>query len=673
MNALKSLIKILFLLLVLIIIPTSIYGEHEEKTKRILLISSYSPSFMTFFDQIEGIKSTFDDTEIIFDIEFMDSKRFYTEENLKNFYVSLKYKLEKLDTYDIVIVSDDNALNFIREYQENLFKDVAIVFLGINTKENALEASKDPFITGVVEEIILDDTINTAIKLTNSSSRIIAITDSTNTGQGDLVSFYKSKENFKNHIFSDLDLSDLSYKELEIELNKITREDIVILLSAYRDVNNDSRSFNEIVKMLIENTDSPIYHPYFHGLGQGLIGGYLVSHYEQGRVAGDIVMSILGGESISDIEYISESPNKHTYDNNVLEKYNLDKKLLPKDSLIINYEKSLFERYFIYVLSAIIIFTLQVIIIVTLIYTLRLKGSIQKELELSHLEIATANSDILVLNNELEIRVAERTEELNQTLDNLHGMQERIKRTKGMESFLSLAKGIAHRINTPLGLSLTSSSYLNKVVRELETAFKEKSLSNKKMHESINKLTDGITIISENTMTSVDIVSEIEKFCLIESKQRRNLFDSIKILTDEINKSNDLVINLDIEKDIYLRIPEITFHNVLGAIIDNSIEFSNAEDLIIDINVELTESEVVISISDNGVGMNDLVKEEALEPYFSTSPHKLGMGLFLSESVIYNNFEGSLELDKNYNSGTRIIIRLPHKKRLSETFNLVSL
>ena len=69
----------------------------EQKTmedKRVLMISSYGPSFRTFFQQIEGVKKAFEEYPISLDIEFMDTKRFYTEENLDNFLRSLQYKLK---------------------------------------------------------------------------------------------------------------------------------------------------------------------------------------------------------------------------------------------------------------------------------------------------------------------------------------------------------------------------------------------------------------------------------------------------------------------------------------------------------------------------------------------------------------------------------------------------
>jgi len=65
-----------------------------KSEKRVLFISSYHPGFPTFFQQVDGIKSIFSKHPIIFDVEFMDSKRLNDDINLKNFvncYIILRF------------------------------------------------------------------------------------------------------------------------------------------------------------------------------------------------------------------------------------------------------------------------------------------------------------------------------------------------------------------------------------------------------------------------------------------------------------------------------------------------------------------------------------------------------------------------------------------------------
>jgi len=67
--------------------------------------------------QVDGLKSALDANNVVLGLEFMDTKRFYTEENYSNFYSSLKYKLDNSDEYDVIIAGDDTALNFVEDFE----------------------------------------------------------------------------------------------------------------------------------------------------------------------------------------------------------------------------------------------------------------------------------------------------------------------------------------------------------------------------------------------------------------------------------------------------------------------------------------------------------------------------------------------------------------------------
>ncbi|WKY45792.1 hypothetical protein Q5O14_06750 [Eubacteriaceae bacterium ES2] len=95
---------------------------------RVLFLSSYSESFESDPQKIEGARSVFQGNYDM-DVEYMDSKRFETPENRELFYQLLKYKLANVARYDAIIVADDYALQFVIDYQQELFKDIPIFLL----------------------------------------------------------------------------------------------------------------------------------------------------------------------------------------------------------------------------------------------------------------------------------------------------------------------------------------------------------------------------------------------------------------------------------------------------------------------------------------------------------------------------------------------------------------
>ncbi|WP_432666425.1 ABC transporter substrate binding protein [Wukongibacter baidiensis] len=389
--------KVLISIFIFLLLLSFSYAEEES---RVLFISSYNPSFPTFFKQIEGIKSVLDEDKYVLDIEFMDSKRFFTDENLNNFYKLLEYKLSNQEKYDAVIVSDDNAYNFILKYQNQMFNKTPIVFLGVNDIDKALEANNNPYITGVVERISLKETIEAALSMNKNSEKVISLIDSTVTGQNDFKKFNTVSKEFDNIVFETISLAQYDTKGFIQELKNIEKDDTVLLLSAYKDKTGKVLSFEEGLSLVLEHTKAPIYHLWPHGIGKGLIGGKTICHREQGRVAATLVKDILNGTAVESIPVILESPNKFIFDNNVLLKYNLNN--LPKDSILINKEINFFEKYKSIVLTVCGVFIVMLFLIIRLIINIEKRKKMEMKLVNRNDELTALYEELYASEEELK-------------------------------------------------------------------------------------------------------------------------------------------------------------------------------------------------------------------------------------------------------------------------------
>lgn len=399
-------IKILWMILItlslnylLIFSSNLVYASEEEKN--VLFISSYTENFETVPYQINGIQSVLQPHNINLDIEYMDTKRFDTDENKENFYQLLQYKLKKLPTYDVIIVGDDNALEFIMIYKEELFNEIPIVFLGINDSNKAIKASKDDNITGVIEGFSLVETIEVAQKFNNKATKILAIVDDTLTGKGDKEQFYQVENDFKTLSFKDINSSDYTFDELKDVLKKIENDTILLYLSMFQDKTGATISINEVVKILSKNTNVPVYLVTIGGVGEGLLGGKMVSYDEQGRVAANMALQVLTGTPINSIKVVTESPNKYIFDFNIIEKYNINKKMIPKDAVLINKKVSFYSqnKKIVRITLLIIGFLLALIFIVMRDNIKR--RIIEKKLNESHEELEATYEELVASEEEL--------------------------------------------------------------------------------------------------------------------------------------------------------------------------------------------------------------------------------------------------------------------------------
>ena len=315
------------------------------ETKRVLFISAYHPSFPTFYQQVEGVKSVFEERQILFDIEFMDSKRFPQRETIDIFYRALSAKLPQLEPYDAIIVADDNALLFALEYQKKRFNGLPIVFLGVNNIDLALKQNFNPLVTGVVEAVSMQKTLEVMIKLHPDVENIVAIVDGLPSGQGDLKTFFDHAEQFSPVLLSALSLSDYTFEELTNRLQHLDGKDVVLLLSAYQDKAGKSLLFHDSLALIRKKLTRPIYHLWHHGMGQGVFGGKLISHYQQGQTAARIVLEIFAGRDVENILVKRDSPNCYFFDYKEMERFGIKRSSLPVESKILNESQSVYQQH----------------------------------------------------------------------------------------------------------------------------------------------------------------------------------------------------------------------------------------------------------------------------------------------------------------------------------------
>ncbi len=665
-------IKRMIIIISIILILTLSYETNVNAValangdKRVLMISSYSPSFMTFFHQIDGVKSVLEELDVTLDIEFMDSKRFYTEENLNNFLVSLSYKLSNQPPYDVIITSDDNALNFVLEYKDELFPNVPIVFLGVNDIQNAHLAGSDPLITGVIEASSIDETIKVATMINPKATEIIALTDNTNSGQGDLLRYYAVADQFKELTFSDLDLSNYTFDQFKSELGNIDNNSIVLLLSVYSDVSDNRIDFFEGLELVIEHCNEPVYHPYFHGLGDGIIGGKVISHFEQGKSAGEIVRDILSGVSVETINVSEESPNRFVFDYNVLSEYGIDLNILPEESDIMNYEPSFFQQYWKYLLIVLIVIIAESSIIIFLARTIKMKHKAESSLKSSHELLKSKNIEIKKFNSELEDMVEIRTseleatmQELTATLQDLETTQESLFRNKMMESFINLSRKLSHQINTPLGVSLTSASNATRSVEHLNQIINSKQISKKELEHEIAIIKASMAFVTRSLDRSIDVINRLQRFTTYEPLNSINVKKSIAGLFTKLEREpfyKRATFKYTVDKSIFINLQESLFYIVIESLVENAVNSNEDKDLLIEIQIEKKNDIITISVYDNGRGIPDDIAQDIFEPFFSTNPHRIGMGLFIVKNIVHETLQGEFYLDESISEGCKFII-----------------
>lgn len=333
---------------------------------RILFLSSYSYGWDTVQIQIEGIKKGITD-DVVLDYEFMDTKRFPGKESIDVFYEGLSYRMSHAAPYDALIVGDDAALHFAIEHRDDLFKDMPIIFEGVNDIEYAKEVSKDPLITGVVEDLSITSNIDFGLKLYPDAGEVIAILDNSITGEAERSSFYSIAPLYPSLTFSEINCSELTSGELIDRLSGIPENTILIYIVMTEDASGRQYTSLQSVNLISTYSKVPAIRMVSGGIGYGLLGGNIVSMELSGQLAAEMANEIVHGKNPAEYTSIIDSPNIYCIDEAVMRRYGLDLKLIPKDARIINHTPTFIEKYHIILMPITIIMLLLLIIIVFLL------------------------------------------------------------------------------------------------------------------------------------------------------------------------------------------------------------------------------------------------------------------------------------------------------------------
>jgi PAS domain S-box-containing protein len=361
--------------------------------KHVLVLNSYHCGYAWTDNLMEGIRSVFNQSGVNVDllVEYMDTKRHPPDKIFPIFKELCKKKYQN-EQPDVIIVSDNNALDFIMESRHELFPKVPVVFCGINNFSNELISGQEK-ITGVAENTDLKSTVELILKLHPGVANIAVISDSTETGKINLNNMRKIMPEFKGMV-NFIELADLGVCQLEEKLQNLPKQTILLQLSFFRDCDGKVFSQKESMEMIIENCHLPIYSAWDFYINYGVVGGVVTSGFMQGKNAATMAERVLNGEQIEKIPIMRESPNTPMFDYLMLKKFGISLSDIPEGSMILNQPDYFYNRYKIEIYTGVaILLTLLTIIAALFVNIVRRKQS--ERLLISYIEQRIINEENL--------------------------------------------------------------------------------------------------------------------------------------------------------------------------------------------------------------------------------------------------------------------------------------
>ncbi|MDX9953056.1 MAG: ABC transporter substrate binding protein [Anaerolineae bacterium] len=396
---------LLLLVPVTALYATPLFQAEDEPRRQVLYINSYHRGYKFSDDITQGIEAVLKEPGRNVDllVEYMDTKRLDSPAYLEELYQLYKVKYGSRQP-DLVISSDDAALNFLFEYAQDLFPGVPVVFSGANYFD-VTRLVGFPNFTGVSELADAQGTLDLALELHPQTRRIVVVNDTTVTGQRVHERLSALEASYPEVTFTYLE--DISMDNLRLQLSQLSSDSLVLLTIFFRDNAGGFFEVDVFTPLVSESSTVPVYGLWDFSLGYGIVGGKLTSGATEGERAAQLAVRILNGESPEDIPVVQEPAARYMFDYEVLQRWNIPESALPRDSFVLNKPFSFFEQYAQIVWIVGISFLVLAAAIAILIFNIfrRRRAEVQLTQSLTELQESRAL---------LEERVQERTEALRQ-------------------------------------------------------------------------------------------------------------------------------------------------------------------------------------------------------------------------------------------------------------------
>jgi C4-dicarboxylate-specific signal transduction histidine kinase len=263
-----------------------------------------------------------------------------------------------------------------------------------------------------------------------------------------------------------------------------------------------------------------------------------------------------------------------------------------------------------------------------------------------------------------------RADELMASMVSLASAQEALVRQGKLAALGGLVAGVAHEINTPLGVAVTAVSLTTEQVEELDAMVASGRLSKSGLQRLLMALRDSTALAWANMERAAALVQSFKRVAVDQSKEEARHADLDKLLADIVASLSPLLrvpaakVALCVPSGIALYIDAGALGQIVTNLLHNACVHAfggSARPAEITINVIVHDDAVFMDVTDNGVGMTEDVAVRAWEPFFTTRRTEggSGLGLHIVHNLVLERFKGSIELHTALNDGCHYKISLP--------------
>jgi signal transduction histidine kinase len=265
----------------------------------------------------------------------------------------------------------------------------------------------------------------------------------------------------------------------------------------------------------------------------------------------------------------------------------------------------------------------------------------------------------------LEHKVQQRTEALR-------AAQASMVEQEKMAALGALVAGVAHEVNTPIGVAVTAASGMSAYAAQMVETLNGAKVSRSDMVALAERLKGAAELIEQNLARAAELIGNFKQLAVDQGTEhvtelglREHVQGVVSAHSPELRKGA-IAVRLDIDAALRARLPAGKLSQVLSNLLMNSAKhgYPDGGPGAVSIAARQEQAEgrawLLIDFADDGVGMPPAVRERVFEPFFTTKRGQGGSGLGMHiVYTIVHQMGGQVSVDGSAERGCRFHVRLP--------------
>lgn len=521
---------------------------------------------------------------------------------------------------DLVVALGSPALDFIATHRDRIAPGAKIVFGLVSEPDLAASRLPKGDVFGIVSDFDVAKTMELAASLQPDARNVVVASGSLPFERQLEAAVREDLAPFADR-YAITYLSDLPFEQVLDRVSRLPKDSIVLALSLFEDATGRRFVPREAAAEIARTASAPSYAPFDSFIGVGVVGGYTDTFQSTGVALGRLALDILSGkgDTVADVR---NPEHAFRVDARQMERWGLSEANLPPGAIVLFAEKTVWEEHWQVILAAVAVIALQSVLLAALLIQLARRRRAEAARKAAEEDAETRRREVAHISRVLILG--------------------------------ELSGAIAHELNQPLTAILANAQAAQMMLARDTPDIDEALLALEDIVEDDNRAGQVIQRLRgmlKNDKGRWELVDVNE---IVRSTH--NLVRS-ELVTRRIDTGLELDTPLDPVRGDSVQLQQVVLNLVVNAMDALAARDAGERRLVVRTRA-LEPARVELTVTDNGPGITAALEGRMFQPFFTTKPQGLGLGLSIC-STILTTHGGALTLAGGEAGGAVATVILP--------------